>query len=313
MAGLAFLFPGQGSQYVGMGRDVCDRFPAARSVYDEADALLGFSLSSLCFDGPEAVLNDTAYTQVAVFVTSAALWRSIEPLVGSRAVFLAGHSVGQYGALLAAGALDLAGGLYLVRERGRLMKEAGERSPGGMAAILGLDELQVRAICEQVTGATGSIVQVANDNCPGQVVISGAEAALTAAMQQATAGGAGKAVRLAVSIAAHSALMSSACEPFRRAVQQTALHAPRVPVVGNVSARPLACTSDVAEELVEQLTSPVRWSDSMRWVLGQGVDGFVEVGPGRVLTGLLKRIDRGARRRNVADAREVLELMERGI
>ena len=226
---------------------------------------------------------------------------------------MAGHSVGQYSALVAAGSLDLAGGLHLVRERGRLMKEAGERNPGGMAAILGLEASQVQAMCEQVTAATGGIVQVANDNSPGQVVISGGEAALAAAMQQAMAEGARKIVRLRVSIAAHSALMSSASGPFRQAVQQTVLRVPQMPVVGNVSAEPLTDVSGIADELVEQLTSPVRWSDSMRWLLERGIDGFVEVGPGQVLTGLIKRFDRGARLWSVADVQDVLDLAERAV
>jgi len=311
MPGLAFLFPGQGSQHVGMGRDAFGHFPASRSVYDEADALLGYPLTSLCFDGPEEALNDTANTQAAMFATSAALWKAIEPLVMGRTRFLAGHSVGQYGALFAAGSLDLASGLRLVRERGRLMKEAGERNPGGMAAILGLEGAQVRAICEQVAAATGESVQIANDNSPGQVVVSGTEAALARTMKQASIAGAKKVVRLAVSIAAHSALMSRAVGPFRQAVQAVRLRVPGSPVVSNVSAKPLETVRDVAEELVEQLVSPVRWSDSMRWILAQGVDGFIEVGPGRVLTGLLKRIDRGARYWNVADANDVLSLAER--
>jgi [acyl-carrier-protein] S-malonyltransferase len=294
-----------------MGRDVFDRLPAARSVYDEADTLLGFSLTSLCFNGPERALNETVNTQAAIFVTSAALWRAIEPLVGEQTRVLAGHSVGQYGALFAAGSLDLAAGLHLVRERGRLMKEAGERNPGGMAAILGLEAPQAQVICEQVATATGQSVQVANDNSPGQVVISGTEEALARAMEQAMAIGAKKAVRLTVSIAAHSTLMSPVIDPFRLAVQAAPLRVPERPVVSNVSARPLERVRDVAEDLVVQLISPVRWSDSMRWILAQDIYGFVEVGPGRVLTGLLKRIDRGARHWNIADANDVLSLAER--
>lgn len=294
-----------------MGRDAFDHLPAARSVYDEADALLGFPLTSLCFDGPEEALNDTANTQAAIFATSAAVWKAIQPIVGGRVRFFAGHSVGQYAALFAAGCLDLSAGLRLVRERGRLMKEAGRRNPGGMAAILGLEASRVRIICEQVAAAVGESVQIANDNSPGQVVVSGTEEALLRTMKQAAATGAKKVVRLAVSIAAHSALMSQAIAPFRQAVRAVALRIPERPVVSNVSARPLETLDDVAEDLVEQLVSPVRWTDSIRWILGQDVDGFVEVGPGRVLTGLLKRIDKGARYWNVAEAKDVVTLVER--
>ncbi|MBC8449115.1 MAG: ACP S-malonyltransferase [Chloroflexi bacterium] len=309
MSRLAFIFPGQGSQHVGMGQDAYEAYPAVRSMFDEADALLGFPLSALCFAGPEEVLDDTINTQPAVFVTSVALWRAIEPQL-SGVAFFAGHSLGEYSALVAAGALDFAAGLRLVRERGRLMKAAGEQGRGGMAAVLGLDAPTLEGICERAREATGGVVQAANYNAPGQIVISGDEVALTEAMERAKAAGARKVVRLAVSIAAHSPLMAPAVASFRQAVEATVFRAPRVPVVGNVTARPLAAVGEIAEELVQQLTAPVRWTESVQWMIGQGVDTFVEVGPGQVLTGLMKRIDRSVRRvtvGNVADIRAFLE------
>ena len=301
MSRLAFIFPGQGSQSVGMGRDIYEAYPVARAIYDEADAVLGFSLSALCFEGPEEALNDTVNTQPAIFVTSVAFWRVMEPQLPQAASFFAGHSLGEYSALVAAGALDFAAGLRLVRERGRLMKAAGEQSRGGMAAVLGLDAATLDGICQQAREATGGVVQAANYNSPGQIVISGDEETLAEAMAQAKAAGARRVVRLAVSIAAHSPLMSPAVASFRKAVEATPFRAPAVPVVGNVTARPLTSVDEIVDELVQQLTAPVRWAESVQWMIGQGVDTFVEVGPGKVLTGLVRRIDRSVRRVNIGD------------
>ncbi len=311
MSGLAFIFPGQGSQCVEMGRDLYEAYPSARAVFDEADALLDFPLSALCFAGPEEVLDDTINTQPAIFVTSMALWSVIERQVRQTALFCAGHSLGEYSALVAVGALEFAAGLRLVRERGRLMKAAGEDEGGGMAAVLGLDAQTVDRLCEEAREATGGVVQAANYNSPGQIVISGDEETLAEAMDRAKAAGARKVVRLAVSIAAHSPLMSSVVAAFRQAVEAAPLRAPSVPVVGNVTARPLAGVDEIARELVQQLTAPVRWTESVHWMIAQGVDTFVEVGPGKVLTGLVKRIDRAVRRVNVGsvhDARAFTEV-----
>ncbi|MDH7485960.1 MAG: ACP S-malonyltransferase [Anaerolineae bacterium] len=309
MSPLAFIFPGQGSQRVGMARDAYEAYPVVRELFDEADALLGFPLSGLCFAGPEEVLNDTINTQPAIFVASVALWRVIEPRLSAAALF-AGHSLGEYSALVAAGALDFAAGLRLVRERGRLMKTAGEQGQGGMAAVLGLDERALDGICEQARAATGGVVQAANYNAPGQVVISGDELALAEAMERAKAAGARKVVRLAVSIAAHSPLMASAAAAFRQAVEATPFRAPRAPVVGNVTARPLTSVGEIMDELVQQLTAPVRWTESVQWMIGQGADTFVEVGPGQVLTGLVKRIDHSVQRLNVGSVADTRAFWE---
>ncbi len=291
----AYLFPGQGSQHVGMGLELYQNTPEARAVFDQADEQLGFALSALCFEGPEDTLTDTVNQQPALFVTSMAMWQRMQAQGWEMPAYMAGHSLGELSALTAAGALSFSDGLRLVRQRGELMKEAGEREPGAMAAILALDIPTVKAICEQASDEDSS-VQVANDNCPGQVVISGDETALTRAMELAEAAKARKVVRLPITIAAHSRLMASAAEAFARAVDHTPIEAPTVPVIGNVDAVPLTTPEQIREELKAQLTSGVSWTGSMNYLLAQGVDTFVEVGPGDTLLSFIKRIDRQASR-----------------
>ncbi len=293
---VAFLFPGQGSQAVGMGRDLYEREPAARALYDAADARLGFPLSRICFEGPEEALTDTAVQQPALFVTSLAAWEALRARGEADAGFVAGHSLGEFSALAAAEALSFADGLALVRRRGELMKLAGERQPGGMAAVLGLDAAPIALLCARAAAETGRTVSIANDNCPGQVVITGDETALTRAMTLLTEAGARKVVRLPITIAAHSPLMASVADEFAAAVDAAPLATARIPVVANVTARPIAAPDEIRAELKAQLTSPVRWTDSIRYLGAQGVDSYVEVGPGDVLLGLVKRIDRESRR-----------------
>ncbi len=275
-----------------MGHELYRREPAARAVFDRADELLGFSLSRLCFEGPEEQLTDTVNQQPALFVTSLAAWTVISQRNGAPPSYMAGHSLGEFSALTAAGALAFADGLALVRRRGELMKEAGETQPGAMAAILALSPEQVQTICQQAQEATGRPVQLANDNCPGQVVISGDAGALEQAMTLAQEAGARKVVKLPITIAAHSPLMAPAAAAFAQAVQEASITAPVVPVIANTSARPLTTPDQVRRELIAQLTGNVRWTDSMRYLIEQGVDTFIEVGPGDVLTSLMKRIDR---------------------
>jgi [acyl-carrier-protein] S-malonyltransferase len=301
MSQTAFLFPGQGSQYVGMGQDLSEAYPEARATFDQADKVLGFALSDLCFNGPEEALNDTINTQPAIFVISVALLRALESSRLQAPSFVAGHSLGEYSALVAAGAMDFAAGLQLVRERGRLMKEAGERSPGGMAAVLGLETEVVDQVCRQAREETGGVIQVANYNSPGQIVISGDFRTRDVAIELAKAEGAKRVVPLAVSIAAHSPLMECIADEFRQAVEATEFRMPTLPVVANVSAAFLESVEAIREELVQQLTSPVRWVESVRYMIGQGVTEFVEIGPKDVLKKLMRRIDRSVQAMSVGD------------
>ncbi len=279
-----------------MGHDLVRISPEARALFEEADDLLGFPLSTLCFEGPEETLTDTVNQQPALFVTCLAMLRVMEARGWEPPAYVAGHSLGELTALAAAGSLAFADGLALVRRRGELMKEAGERQPGRMAAILALDADTVRGLCAQVGAQTGLSVQLANDNCPGQLVISGDGEAVTAVLDAAQAVGARKVVVLPITIAAHSSLMAPAEAAFATAVDTTPVAPPRMPVISNVTARPLTTVDAIRTELKAQLTSPVAWYESMQYLLGQGVDSFVEVGPGGVLLGLMKRIERSAQR-----------------
>lgn len=289
-----FLFPGQGAQVVGMGADLASHSPAAAHIFQQADDILGFSLSGLCFAGPEAELTDTINAQPALLTASIAALRALEETLGYTLApaATAGHSMGEYSALVAAGALDFADALRLVRERGRLMKFADERAPGGMAAIIALDTAAIAQVCAEARQQTGHFVHIANDNCPGQVVISGDEDALVQAMAGAQTAGARKVVRLAISIAAHSPLMGVVEEEFAAAVHAAAIHPPHCPVIANSTAEPLLDPEAVRIELVGQLRNSVRWTQSMQHLIAQGHENFIEFGPGGVLAGLLKRIDR---------------------
>ncbi len=293
---VAYLFPGQGSQEVGMGKEAFQKSPAARDTFDEADALFGRRFSDLIFNGPQEQLTDTVNQQPALFIASLAHWRAAIERGWPKPKFMAGHSLGELSALVAAGSLSFAAGLTLVRERGRLMKAAGESEPGGMAAVLALDVGTVQQLCAAASQEIGQPVQLANDNCPGQIVISGDEHALLKAMEMAKESGARKVVRLPITIAAHSGLMASASQTFGKAVDDTLFQTPQIPVIGNVSALPLSTTAEVRQELKDQLTSPVAWTGSMQYLQGQGVGAYVEIGPGKVLLGLMKRIDRKSTR-----------------
>jgi len=288
---IAFLFPGQGSQSVGMGRELAHTYDVAGNTFQEADGLLGYSFSSRMWDGPEADLNDTANTQPALYIHSIAALRVVAWLFPDlRPAFVAGHSLGELTALTAASALPFDAGLRLVRLRGELMKQAGEQSPGGMAAILGLDIPTLEQICGQSSQEDGR-VQIANDNCPGQVVISGAKPSLDRAVELAKQAGARRALPLAVSVATHSYLMESAQSGFWQAVDEAPIAHAHIPVVGNVSAAGMNQPDELRVDLRAQLTSRVRWTESIRWMIEQGVTHFIELGNGSVLTGLLKRID----------------------
>jgi [acyl-carrier-protein] S-malonyltransferase len=289
----AFVFPGQGSQTVGMGKDLAEAFPAARQTFEEADSILGFALSDLCFNGPEDALNDTLNTQPALYTCGIATLRALQSELGdAQPAFIAGHSLGEFTALAGAGAVSFAEGLKLVRERGRLMKEAGTINPGAMAALLGLDADPVREVCARASQETGGVLVLANDNCPGQIVISGDDATIEVGMKLAQEAGAKRAVKLAVSIAAHSPLMEPASAAFRQALLATNFEKPQMPVYGNVDAAPLTDADMIRKELDMQLTHSVRWTESVQAMVAAGAETFLEFGPKDVLTGLLKRIDR---------------------
>jgi [acyl-carrier-protein] S-malonyltransferase len=288
----AFLFPGQGSQHVGMAHNLYTTFPSARAVFEQADGVLSMPLSRLCFEGPEEELNDTYNTQPAILAASVAALRALDEQGLGQPAYVAGHSLGEFSALVAAGALSFEDGLRVVRERGRLMKQADDRSPGGMAAIIALDREVVEKVCADAQEETGEYVGIANDNCPGQIVISGTETALEQAMAQAQKRGAKVVKRLAVSIAAHSPLMAPAQARFDRAIEAAEIKAPKIPIYGNVSARALRSAGEVRADLAAQLTSRVRWTESIQGMIQSGVTTFAELGSGSVLIGLVRRIDR---------------------
>jgi [acyl-carrier-protein] S-malonyltransferase len=307
---IAFVFPGQGSQEVGMGLALAENFPAAREVFKKADEVLGFSLSRLCFEGPEIDLNDTLNTQAAIFTTSVAALEALKA-AGYQAApsYVAGHSLGEYSAYVAAGVLTFEAGLRLVRERGRLMKKAGELNPGGMAALLKLDDEQVAKICQDVTAEGQGLLQVANYNSPGQVVISGHSLAVDYGIELALAAKARRAVRLPVSIAAHSELMRVVADEFRAAINQTPLNLPEIPIVANITAEPLDSLEAIRAEMEDQLTASVRWTDSVLWLVNQGVTRFIEIGPKDVLAGLIKRISKEVTTHTVGKPEDIVGLL----
>ncbi|HEX9116445.1 MAG TPA: ACP S-malonyltransferase [Anaerolineae bacterium] len=309
MSTTAYVFPGQGSQAPGMGQKLAQEFPIAADTFAEADAILGFPLSQLCFAGPGPELTETRNAQPAILVTSVATLRVLQaersdlPLPGC----VAGHSLGEYSALVAAGALAFGDAVRLTRARGELMARAGAQQPGSMGAIVKLTDEQVTAICAEAAAATGEVVQVANYNSPGQVVISGSQAGVAAAGERARALG-GRLMPLAVSIAAHSALMASAAADFAAQVEATTLVTPTIPIYGNVHAEPLTSVVAIRTELVAQLTSPVHWTQTVRNMAAAGAQRMVEVGPGTVLTGLVRRIDGTLATANVAEPANLASL-----
>jgi [acyl-carrier-protein] S-malonyltransferase len=297
---VAWVFPGQGAQEAGMGADLYERYPAARDLYDRADAALGRSLSQLCFRGDAHELSQTSNAQPAIYVTSLAC------LAAARAAgqleepaFVAGHSMGEYTALAAAGALTFEHGLRLVEERGRLTQSAADARPGSMAALLGLDEDAARQLCEDTK------TEVCNFNAPGQIVIGGDKAAIDEACKLAVERGARRAIPLDVTGAFHTSLMQPAVDAFAKAVSSAEMRSPTTPFVSNKTAAAMSDAAEIEDALVYQLTHPVRWVECVRFMENNGVTSIVEFGPGRVLTGLVKRIAPGIALRNVNGAASV--------
>lgn len=321
---VAFLFPGQGSQSVGMGADIFAQSPAARQVFETVDEALGISLSKLCFEGPEDVLRETVNAQPAIVTVSLALLAALQeslspdfswssPLVPS---YTAGHSVGEYAALVASGALDLRDAIILVRERGRLMHHEGTVCPGGMAAVIAMDEATLQKICQQATADSVANlpphahpgqgqVTIANFNAPGQIVISGEQDALALAMELAKVRGAKRVIPLAVSAAFHSPVMQPAAVGLAQAVTGTSIRDAAIPVIGNINALPLIDSQAIREELTQQIASSVQWTRTIELLVSVGVTTFLEIGPGQALAGMVKRIAKGTTTLNVSNATDI--------
>jgi [acyl-carrier-protein] S-malonyltransferase len=304
----AHVFPGQGSQWAGMGRDLYDRFDSARAVFEQADEVLGFSLSRLCFEGPEDELRQTINAQPALVATSFACLKATEEVSGGKGLpapaFVAGHSLGEYTALAAAKVLDFADTVYLARERGRLMYEAGLKQPGGMAAIIGLEEAALAEVCRETD------TRIANINCPGQLVISGAVESINKAIDLAKARGASRAIPLQVSGAFHSPLMQPAVDGMSEILPALDFQDPAIPIIANTTAQPLTSGEEVRTELMQQLNSSVQWQRSIEYMIDNGVTRFFEIGPGKVLTGLIRRINRDVETLNIGDVEAINSLGE---
>lgn len=302
MAGNVFIFPGQGSQAVGMGKDIAEASPAAMNIYRRADEVLGFELSKVCFEGPESELMRTELQQPAILVTSVAIWAAVVERTGGaeiRPEATAGLSLGEYTALHVAGSLSFEDAVTLVRRRGELMRDAAAEIPGAMVSIIGGDEPQVTALCSEV--AHGDVLAPANFNCRGQIVISGTVAACQRAVEAAGKHGV-RAIMLKVAGAFHSPLVASAADKLAEVLADTTIATPRCPVIANVDARAHDTPDTIRDGLCRQMTNAVRWQDSIEMLIAGGCDRFVEIGPGRVLTGLMRKIDRAAEAINISAA-----------
>ncbi|MFD0587867.1 ACP S-malonyltransferase [Paenibacillus sp. GCM10027627] len=293
MTKTAFVFPGQGAQTVGMGKDAYDAFESVRALFKEADDALSMDLTSLIFDGPEETLKQTANTQPALLTVSVAFLKLLEES-GLKADYVAGHSLGEYSALVAAGVLPFRDAVRTVRARGLYMEKAVPSGQGAMAAVLGAEREALASLCASIT-AEGTSVELANVNCPGQIVVSGTAAGVQAVVEKGREAGAKRVIPLEVSGPFHSSLMKPAAEQLAAELEALEFRDAAVPVIANVTARAVSNGSEIRKLLVEQVYSPVLWEDSIRYLISQGVDTFVEIGSGTVLTGLIKKVDRSVR------------------
>jgi len=308
MGKLAYLFAGQGSQYIGMGKDLYETFPESKGIFDQADEVLGFALSRLCFQGSLEELTKTQNCQPAVLTVSIACleaFKSVPSTEHQVPSFAAGLSLGEYSALVGAGALSFTDAVYLVRRRGEFMEEEARKQPGKMASVLGLDLEIIKDICRQ-TGA-----EIANINCPGQIVISGDAKSVEESARIAEEKGARRALFLEVSGAFHSSFMKQAAAKLARELEKIKISIPRIPVISNVTARPTSEPAQIRENLVKQVAGSVLWQDSMKFILSKGIMNFIEFGPGKVLKGLLRRIDEKAKVQNIEKKEDILRLDNR--
>lgn len=306
----AFVFPGQGSQYAGMGRDVAGHFPTARRVFDEIDAVLGYSISKLCFEGPDDELKLTQNTQPAILAVSSAIHAVLEEQAATRRDLVAGHSLGEYSAIVSVGGLTPAEAAKIVHLRGKFMQEAMPAGTGAMAALIGPSADEARAICDEA--AQGDVVSVANINAPGQIVIAGSKAAVDRAIDVAKKRGVRRAVPLPVSAPFHCELMKPAEERLRPVLEEAPFKDLWFSLISNVDASPIGTAHAVRNALVRQVASPVRWVESVQKMVSMGVRRFVEVGPGNVLTGLIRRIDSSVELINVSDVASIESFVAKG-
>jgi [acyl-carrier-protein] S-malonyltransferase len=306
----AFIFPGQGAQFVGMGKDVAEQFPATRTIFDKANSIVGFDLARVCFEGPAGQLNTTTMSQPAIFTVSAAILKVIRNAVSLKPDVTAGLSMGEYTALYAAGLISFEDGLLLVKKRGEAMQAAADASSGGMVAIIGLDEEKTKALCKEA--GQGELLEPVNFNCPGQIAISGTKSACLRAEQLAEKYGAMKAVRLEVAGAFHTTMMSPAAEALSDALARTKISEPAdIKVIANINAEYYSSSPQIRESLAGQLVQPIYWQKCVERLLAEGVEKFYEIGPGKVLTGLMKRINRKASIENISTAAAISEMTAR--